>query len=223
MLTMQTNEPRIQITRYALQDITAWLGDEMPRFAREELATFGVKLVGALAVAGVLTVIMFGVVLRFFIDLGVFVFLIPVIIFTVGFVVQAFVHHKAHGVMLIDGKRIRFEDEHSYMKGSEDDLLSQFFRWALVPAWLFFSAFDSLAKAWRLHRADPALCAEIAAGLAAVDRRVPIPEIEHQYRDERLVQTVRALLSFPGVLVSSREYPCLLLSKELGDTLRQML
>jgi hypothetical protein len=225
MLSVQTNEPEVQITRYALRDITAWLGDEMPRYAREHLMTFVIKLLGSLVLAVAVYVALWflfaGVVYT-----GPYLYIglvLPALPLVFGFFFRLVTHYKAHGVFVLDGERIRFLDDRSYQSDDEPDWFVQFLRWALLPAWMFFSSFESLFKAWNLSRAEPELCAEILANMAAVDRRAPIPEIEDRFRDENLVQTVRGLLAFPGVLVSNREYPCLLLSLELGDTVRQML
>lgn len=195
----------------------------MQRSAREQLATFFVKLLGALVVAGFLYGVMFFFAMRFFVRLGDEVLLFPLVPFGIGFVIQALIHRKAHGVMHVNDELVRFADEHSFMARDDEDLATQIFRWALVPAWLFFSSFESLADAYRLSRTKPEPAAAILAHLAASDRRVSIPEIEHRFGNKHLVGIIRGLLAFPGVLVSSRDVPCLLLSKDLGDEVRQML
>lgn len=223
MLTMNPEDTRIRITRHSLSAISDWLRADMRRFAGEQLATFFVKLLGALVVTAVLYVFIFFAIGRGLLGLGEIGPFLPLVPFVIGFIIQAFVHQKTHGVMLVHGSRIRFADHHSDIQQHDEDWLLQFSRWALFPAWLFFSAFESLAASYRLRRANPALCAEVLANMAAVDRRLPVSELELQYSDAGLVQTLRELLAFPGVMVSSREYPCLILSKELGDSIRGML
>ena len=223
MLATRNSEPQIRIGRLELDGISRWLGGAMQRSAREQLATFFVKLLGALAVAGFLYGVMFFLVMRFFLPLGDVVLLFPLVPFGIGFVIQAFIHRKVHGMMHVNDELVRFADEHSFMARDDEDLATQVLRWALVPAWLFFSAFESLADAYRLSHTKPEPAAAILAHLAASDRRVPIPEIEHRFASEHLPTTMRGLLAFPGVLVSSREVPCLLLSSKLGDELRSML
>ncbi|MEZ5992963.1 MAG: hypothetical protein R3E76_11475 [Planctomycetota bacterium] len=223
MLVTRNSEPQIRIGRLELDGISRWLGGAMQRSAREQLGTFFVKLLGAMVVAGFLYGVMFFFAMRFFVRLGDEVLLLPLVPFGIGFVIQAFIHRKAHGVMHVNDELVRFADEHSFMARDDEDLATQIFRWALVPAWLFFSSFESLADAYRLSRTKPEPAAAILAHLAASDRRVSIPEIEHRFGNKQLVRTIRGLLAFPGVLVSSRDVPCLLLSKDLGDELRQML
>ena len=225
MLTMQTDEPRIQITRYALQDIAAWLGGEMPRYAREHLVTALVKMLGAvLLVAIIYALLLFLFATYMFSGPDIYIALrFPVLPLAIGFFSQLAAHSTAHGVFVLAGEGVTHAGSRVSQSDDNLDWFVQAVRWSRIPAWLFFSSFESLFKSWQLGRAKPDLCAEILANMAAIDRRATIPEIEDRFRDENLVTTVRGLLAFPGVLVSDREYPCVLLSKELGDTVRQML
>lgn len=218
------NEPEIRITRHSLDRVTDWLRREMPAQAKNHMINFFAKIVLALIVAGILHVLMIYFVLRMFMSIGdggPAMLLLPLVPLGIAFIVQAFVHRSTHGVMMVRGQRVHFVDDRAVIANDDEGVNPV--RWLLFPAWIFFTAFESLARALHLMRARPALCAEVLAGIAAADRRAPIAEIEMQYDDENLPQTVRGLLALPGVIVTSREFPCLMLSSDLTQTVRSML
>jgi hypothetical protein len=146
---------------------------------------------------------------------------VPALILLGGFVIEAWLHKRRHGVMQVHGVRLTYVDHKSSLDSPNERGLA-IERAALFPAWLFFSALGSCAAALRLARARHAVCAELLAHLAAEDRRVFIPQIEDRFGPE-IVPAMQALLAFPGVLISSREAPALLLGSELDEGIKGML
>ena len=218
------NNHEVRVTRHSLDRVTDWLKDEMPQQTKNHLINFVAKIGLAVLVAGVLYALMLYFVMRLSIGAtegGFWLLLAPLVPLAIAFVFQAFVHRHTHGRMLVRGERVDFVDDSSLI--TDDDSGMNPLRWLLFPAWIFISSFESLGYAAVLRRANPALCAEILAGLAAADRRAPMAEVEMQYDDENLPQTIRGLLALPGVIVGNREYPCLMLSNELGESVRAML
>lgn len=218
------NDPQIRLTRHSLDRVTDWLQREIPGHVKSYVGAFIAKIVLAFLVAGVLHILMLYFVLRALIGSltgGPEMLLLPLIPLGIALIVQAFVHRRTHGVMQVHGRRVHYVDDKAVLADDDDGMNP--LRWLLFPAWIFFSAFESLARAVHLYRARPALCAELLAALAATDRRAPVAEIERRYDDEALPHTIRGLLALPGVIVTSRDYPCLMLSSDLTQTVRGML
>lgn len=219
-----TQPQELRVTRHSLDRVTSWLKRDMPSHARTHLVAFFAKIVLALLVSSALyaliTFLIFYMIVRLS-DLGPGMLLIPALPIAIAFFFQALEHRNTHGVMHVRGKKVRFVDDKTAITGNDEPFSTA--QWLLFPAWIFFSAFDSLMQARRAAVADKGLCAEILIGLAVADRRAPIAELEMQIDDKRLPGAVKGLIAVPGVLVTNREYPCLMLSSELIETVRAKL
>jgi hypothetical protein len=201
-----------------------WLRTELRRNASEEVFSAFMKLFLALVAAAIISALAFYIFGRLSLGFGSEGFLIalaiPPMVLLIALVPQVLKTRAERGVMQVHGQRIAFTDSKTLLGnpnegGGLDGLL-------MFPAWLCVSAIESLRATYHLQVADAEFCARVLAYLATEDRRVFIGDLEHTF-SMKLVPALRALRYFPGVQVTSREAPALLVSPELGAQVRSML
>jgi hypothetical protein len=208
----------------ASSGVVGWIGPELRRHAFGELISALMKVVIGMVAAAVLSALTFYFVGRLSVGWGlegVLVALaVPPAVLLLALVPQSFKMRAEQGVMQVHGQRIPFTDYKSLIGNpNETEGIANLL---MFPAWLFLSALGSLRAAVRLMRADAEFCARVLSYLATEDRRVYVGDLEHTF-SSKLVPALRALQFFPGVQVTSRETPALLLSPELGAQIRDML
>jgi hypothetical protein len=201
-----------------------WLTPELRRNARDELISAFMKVVIALFSGAVISALAFYLFGRLSVGAGaegvLIALAIPPGILVLALIPQAIQTRAERGVMQVHGHRMTFTDTKNVLGNPNDT--GGLAHLLMFPAWLCVSAVESMRAAYGLLVADPEFCARVLSYLASEDRRVFIGDLEHTF-STKLVPALRALRHFPGVQVTSREAPALLLSPELGAQVRSMM